>query len=664
LQVHRRDACATSEFVGAQARRLCYVKNKIIYEQIAMAVVVSKPYDFVGYWGWCSQREWQLQLMDAIVSRCAKFKAKRFNRQSSNDDKQSDCVWGVAHTDTQVCSEDLSRNYQQEITIASVSAAGLPETPEAWVKMFGECLILGREPFGRAPLYWTRLGETIWFASRLQLLLPVLESQQISVPALYGYSCFSYVPAPLSPVAGIFAVPAGTEVRFFGRNEGDVRTERLREWREAPTLLRDEESAAAQLQTLLFEATHRQIAHLPSEPVGVFLSGGIDSSTIAALLVRSGVKVRAYALDFEPILGQTGTAELPYAQEVAEFLNIPLVKVPVTPQKIRQALTAAASALDLPFGDGATLPLFLLGEVASQETSVVFNGENGDQLFAGWTNKPLIAAGVYNRENPAGAKDFNRHYLDTFHALYGYEAQIYQPDVLAQVRDLNPEDWLLEALDPQFSSNLLARLRRATLMLKGAQNIQPRANNLARYQGMWVRSPFCDLALTEWTFQLPGEFCLRGACEKYILKKAVESWLPPAVVWREKQGMAVPITALCLNSLRNEVRYWLSPWRLREQGIWQPQLPFRVITGQMGGNVRGGRIGRILWLLMMWQVWSTAVLGEKPLSYHPPLASKASTLREAAPRLWRFIKSTPSSKLLYDLLYFPPWGWKRRGIKD
>ncbi len=629
-----------------------------------MAVVVSKPYEFVGYWGWRYQPELQQQLLDAIVSRCADFKSNRFSRKSSAGDNQndgeSDCVWGVAHTGNQVGSEDLSPDCEQEVTIASVSAAGLPETPEAWVKVQKECLILGREPFGRAPLYWTRLGETIWFASRLQLLLPVIESPQVSVPALYGYSCFSYVPAPLSPLAGIFAVPAGYEVRFFGRNEGDIRTERLRDWREAPALLRDEESAAAQLQTLLFEATQRQIAGLPSEPVGVFLSGGIDSSTVAALLVRLGVKVRAYALDFEPILGQKVTSELPYAQQVAEFLNIPLVKVPVTPQKIRKALSTAASALDLPFGDGATLPLFLLGEVASQETSVIFNGENGDQLFAGWTNKPLIAAGVYNRENPAGAKDFNRHYLDTFHALYGYEAQIYQPDVLVQVRDLNPEDWLQEALYPQFSSHLLARLRRATLMLKGAQNIQPRSNNIARYQGMWVRSIFCDLALTEWTFQLPGEFCLRGACEKYILKKAVESWLPPAVVWREKQGMAVPVTALCLNALRNEVRYWLSPWRLREQGIWQPQLAFRVITGKMGGNVRGGRIGRILWLLMMWQVWANAVLGEKPLLPNPPLASSASTLGEAEPRLWRFIKSIPSSKLLYDLFYLPPWDWKRR----
>jgi len=402
-------------------------------------------------------------------------------------------------------------------------------------------------------------------------------------------------------------------------------------------LLRDEGEAIAQLQTLLKDAIHRQIAQLSSEPVGVFLSGGIDSSIVAALLVQAGVKVRAYALDFEPVLGNQGLSEFPYAQQVAEFLNIPLVKVSVTPQKIQQAIASTAQALDLPFGDGAPLPLFLLSQVASQETSVIFNGENGDQLFAGWTNKPLIAASVYNSNNPSGAKDFNQHYLNTFHALYGYESQIFQSDVYAQVQARNPQDWLQEALDPIYCSNLLARLRRASLMLKGAQNIQPRANNLALSQGLWVRSPFCDLPLTQWTFQLPGEFCLQGVCEKYILKRAVESWLPPEVVWREKQGMAVPVTALCLNSLRQEVRTWLSPSKLRSQGLWQPQLAFQVISSQLGGHIRGGRIGRILWLLMMWQAWYATIFAE----------GKTNNV------------ATGLGSFFYDLFCFPPW-WRRR----
>lgn len=555
-----------------------------------------KPYRFVGYWGYGNQKE-----LDSLLTKVlGAATAKRAGSQSN------DCFWGVGYLGLDETCIEVATG---ERAITTLSASGLPDSPEAWVKAQGDSLILGREPFGRLPLYWTQRGKVIWFASRLQLLLPVIETPQVSIPGLYGYSCFSYVPTPLSPVETIAAVPAGTELIWQGKTL-TYTSQRLLEWQEAPELLRDEGEAVRQLQTLLKDAIHRQLAHLPCEPVGVFLSGGIDSSTVAALLVQAGIKVRAYALDFEPVLNNKGLSELPYAQQVAEFLNIPLVKVEVTPQKIQQAIVATAQALDVPFGDGAPLPLFLLCQVASQETSMIFNGENGDQLFAGWTNKPLIAASIYNTNNPTGAKNFNQHYLDTFYALYGYESQIYQPDIYNRVQTLNPQDWLQEALDPRFSSNLLVRLRRATLMLKGAQNIQPRANNLALSQGLWVRSPFCDLPLTQWAFQLRGELCLQGACEKYILKRAVESWLPPEVVWREKQGMAVPVTTLCFNSLQKDVRTWLSPSRLRSQGIWQPQLAFKIIKGQMGGHIRGGRIGRILWLLMMWQVWYATVFGE------------------------------------------------------
>jgi Asparagine synthase (glutamine-hydrolyzing) len=149
------------------------------------------------------------------------------------------------------------------------------------------------------------------------------------------------------------------------------------------------------LQNLLKDAVERQISDLnSSETVGVFLSGGLDSSVVAALLVKAGVKVRAYTLDF----GEAGIPEYPWAEQVAYSLKIPLVKVDARPHRIKQVLHSAVKALDLPFGDGVTVPLYLLNEAASQETDLVFNGEGGDQLFAGWTNKPLIAAGIYQAQ--------------------------------------------------------------------------------------------------------------------------------------------------------------------------------------------------------------------------------------------------------------------------
>ncbi|WP_199248101.1 asparagine synthetase B [[Phormidium] sp. ETS-05] len=499
--------------------------------------------------------------------------------------------------------------------LATLSASGLPEAKDAWVEVREDTLILGREPFGRVPLYWTREGNVIWFASRLQTLLAVKPQRDISIPGFYGYTCFSYVPTPLTPVAEVYNVPAGTEIVWQFTDSGLTESRNQYQWRSQPQQVRDETEAVTRLQGLLEEAIGSQIGHLPSEPVGVFLSGGLDSSVVAALLVRMRVQVRGYTLDF----GSDCEPEWPYAEQVANWLKIPLVKVPVTPKRVRKAMAATAQALDMPFGDGVTVPLYLLSEAAAQDTSVVFNGEGGDQLFAGWTNKPMIAAGIYSQEHPEDKGNFTEQYLRTFHRLAGYEAAVFPERVQAVLADIDPGDWLQEALDPSFSEGLLHRLRRATLMLKGAQNIHPRATALGRWWGLDVRSPFCHLPLAEYQFQLTGDLFLRGSCEKYILKLAAESWLPPEIIWRQKRGMGVPLTHWCLNKMWPEVYRWLNPEVLRAEGRFNPDLLMQTLQGKFGGNIYSRRIGEILWLLLMWQLWRTEVFGE-PAAQASPLS--------------------------------------------
>lgn len=503
------------------------------------------------------------------------------------------------------------RDHPDRLTL-TLAASGLP-TADAWVTVGDDRLILGRDPFGRMPLYWLQRGSALWFASRLEWLLPLVNQPQVNLAGVYGYSCFSYVPTPLTPVESIFTAPAGGE-QIWDTPQGSPLVRRSQEWQEAPTQLESETTAVTHLQTLLKEAVQHQLADLTSDPVGVFLSGGLDSSIIAALLVQAGVKVRAYTLDF----GEAGIPEAPYAEQVAQHLQIPLVKVAVTPRRIRQALIPTVRSLDLPFGDGVTVPLYLLAQAASQDTRIIFNGEGGDQLFAGWTNKPLIAAGVYE-PGSLNQSTFAQHYLRTFHRLWGYESQVFQPEVVDRVQAIDPQHWLREALDPAHCTALLHRLRRATLMLKGAQNIHPRATNLAQAHGLQVRSPFCHLPLAHWAFQVSGEHHLQGACEKYILKRAVEPWLPPEIVWRPKRGMGVPLTAWCLQALWHQMGIWLNPARLQAEGIWQPHLANHIVLGKLG-TIQGRRVGEILWLLLVWQVWREAVLGQSSSKYaldHP-----------------------------------------------
>jgi asparagine synthase (glutamine-hydrolysing) len=511
-------------------------------------------------------------------------------------------------------------------TPVGISAAGLEY--DCWVRLKDAGLILGREPFGRTQLYWTEIDSTIWFASHVQLLLPLISQPEIDLAGFYGYSCFSYVPTPLTSVKGIHSVPVGVEL-FWAVGTLQPVTIVRNLWQQVSAQITDEEVAVKQLQDLLQSAIERQIQDLPDEPVGVFLSGGLDSSIAAALLVQNGIKVRAYTLDF----GEAGVSEQPYAEQVANHLQIPLLKIPVNPKLVRKALASTARALDLPYGDGVTVPLYLLNQAASQDVSVVFNGEGGDQLFAGWTNKPLIAASIYG-----GSGDLIQPYLQTFHRLYDYTQQSFQVDILNQTQSLDPADWIRDALDPSFTPELLHRLRRASLMLKGAQNIHPRATNLATWHGLKVRSIFCDLPLAEWTFGVSGSLQLQGACEKYILKRAVEHLLPAEIVWRTKRGMGVPLTAWLYQELWSDLGKWLNPQVLKQSGFWQPDLAARLVSGKFGGSIQGRRIGEILWLIIMWEQWRIQVLREQPssLSWNHPFWLPQP--------LWRSIQKINSSE--------------------
>jgi asparagine synthase (glutamine-hydrolysing) len=487
-----------------------------------------------------------------------------------------------------------------------LSASGISQ--DAWIRISdrGSRLTLGREQFGKFPLYWLWQGKVVYFASHLSLLSPLLDRQEIDLAGLYSYTCFSYIATPHTPLTNISAITAGTELSFScdqtNHSISPPVTNQVHQWQQLEPEIDNEKHAIEQLQTLLINAVNSQIQDLNQEPVGVLLSGGLDSSIVAALLVKAGLKVRGYTLDF----GQYGIPEYPYAQQVAHHLHIPLVTVDAGPQRIKTALIPTIRALDLPFGDGVTVPLYLLCQAASQEVKTIFNGEGGDQLFAGWTNKPLIAATIYQTD-----AEFTRQYLHTFHRLWGYEQQIFQPEIYRQITSFHPTDWIQPAIDPQYTRSMLHRLRRATLMLKGAQNIHPRATNLALAQGLQVRSLFADLPLAEFTFQLSGALTLKAACEKYILKKTVVDWLPPEIVWRTKRGMGVPLTSWCQHPFWHDLGNWLNPAQLAQGGLWQTDLATRIISSKLGGNIQGRRIGEILWLMIVWELWQREFLGER-----------------------------------------------------
>jgi len=461
----------------------------------------------------------------------------------------------------------------------------------------GGALTLACDPFGLHGVTYTQIGGTFWAASDLRLLqnLPGV-SRDLSPAALHGYLCFSYVPTPLTIYAGISALPVGHRLKVTA---GGVEEEGISSWREREPLCLSEDAAAGELCARLRAAVARRLGR--ARDVGVFLSGGLDSSLIAALLAETGARVHLFTLDFGPPFD----AELPYARQVAAYLARPLHIVPARPAQIRNALEATGAALAQPFGDGVVVPLYLLGQAArAHGLDTVFNGEGGDQLFGGWANKPMIAAELYRPAEGDAVNSREATYLATFHRFWGLTKQLYTAQARAAVAGEDVGAWVRPALEADGFPSLLHRLRATSLWLKGAQNIAPRAVQLGAAHGLRVHMPFFDRGLADWTFGLPPEWFLRGACEKHGLKRVVEAFLPPEIVWREKRGMGVPTTEWCLGPLRREVGRWLSPSRLKRDGWFDAGAVACLRRGEdQPGEFRRRRVGEKLWTLLMFHVW-------------------------------------------------------------
>lgn len=396
--------------------------------------------------------------------------------------------------------------------------------------------------------------------------------------ALHGYLCLSHVPSPLAILAGHRRTDA-TPLRWP---------------------VPDGPIDAAAIRERLRASVRRRLPPDPAEPVGVFLSGGLDSALVAALLAESGARLHAWTLDFGP----PHDVEVDCARAVAAHLRIPLQTVDARPSRILRAIDPAAAALPQPYGDGVVAPLWLLGAAARDTVRIVFNGEGGDQLFGGWANKPLVAAGAY------GAADEVAEYLQTYHRFLGLTDRLYTAAQRERVGPVDPAAWVAPALDRDLHPDLLHRLRAANLALKGAQNIAPRCAALAACHGLTVAAPFFDPDLAAATFGLPPDAFLCGAVEKFVLKQAADPLLPAAIVWREKRGMGVPTADWCLDPdpLGRRIRAALSPRALRREERFDPAFVRALLRGQdpTPAAFRRRRLGEKLWTLFFWEAWRGA----------------------------------------------------------
>lgn len=508
-----------------------------------------------------------------------------------------------------------------------------------------EKLLLYRDRVGIKPLhYWFRNG-TLLFASEIKALLEHPDvGRDISLSALGDYLSYLYVPTPRTIYREIQKLPAG---HFLRCEKGGIRLQSYWNFEYRQTRVLKEGEWVEKLREGLRDAVR---SHLVSDvPVGAFLSGGMDSSTVAAWMSReSSGKVKTYAIG----LGQGRFNELPYAREVAKRCGTEHHEAGVEVDAF-QLLPKIIAGFDEPFADSSALPTYLVSEFARREVTVALSGDGGDELFAGylWTWKEIwleryrrlprslkrslesmVLKNGYQPERERGFFNLLRR--------FAYDARLRPWESFAR-RSMCFQPWMKQELfQPWVRDTLqeegLERVRRiyeeapaASLMdrllyldskIYLPDDLLTKVDRMSMLHSLEVRVPLLDHKLIELANSIPFSLKVRGGTTKYILKQAMKGLLPAPVLKQRKQGFSVPLGKW----FREELFPFAKKLLLDEKGFsrrhFRREYMERLLEEHRSGRQRFGAQLYALVILELWHRMAEETKGR--------VASKAFTLED------------------------------------
>lgn len=446
-----------------------------------------------------------------------------------------------------------------------------------------ETLHLGRDRVGAKTLYYTVAGTTSWVSNRLRSLSPY-RSNQLDAVALRDYLTCAFVTGDrtlwqdvreLRP-GTVVSLPQGEVTAYWTLHENVVGVEQPLSWH------------GDRLRQLLDQVVQES---LPShDPVGVFLSGGLDSSCVTALAAKfHSQPVHTYSIHF----GRDCPNELEFSGMVAAHCQTQHHILEISFRTMWNALPETMAALDDPIGDPLTVPNLLLAKLAKEAVGVVLNGEGGDPCFGGPKNQPMLMNSLYGSVN---RHDTLQAYLISFQKCAADLPNLLQPEIWSVVQR---EPWNFEP-DLNSDQSYLNQLMALNIKFKGADHILTKVQNFTGAAGIDGRSPLFDPRIVELSMQIPPTYKLSGTREKAVLKQAVADLLPDAIIHRPKSGMMVPVQM----GFR---AHWQRPAKrllLNRQAAIAPYLNQALIKDWL--HYQGdtwNRYGVKLWLLTSLEYW-------------------------------------------------------------
>jgi asparagine synthase (glutamine-hydrolysing) len=438
-----------------------------------------------------------------------------------------------------------------------------------------DTLLLARDRVGIKPVYYTLTDQAFLFGSELKAIVadPHFRAiREIDAEAVHGYLSFLSVPDPLCIYRGVHKLPAGHTLTV--RN-GAVKLRRYWDvaFAEEPGI--SEQEWQERLLELMQEAV--RIRLVADVPLGAFLSGGIDSSTVVALMARTMNRpVKTFSIGFS----EKAFNEASDAKRVAAHLGTDHTELILAPAAARHMIPQLVEHFDEPFADASAIPTYYVSKLAREQVTVVLSGDGGDELFGGypwrqvrpWHQRQLsrlphpMRSGIRRMTGmlPSGVRGTNylrridipyeRYVLDAMAVFDEQDRKdLYASHFAGQVKDLDPYEHHLRNLRPSHGRPWEARMMEYDLKTYLPNDVLTKVDRMSMLASIEARVPLLDHHLVEFAARMPSRLKIRGGVSKHILKQVMTPFLPAEVLQKRKQGFSVPIGAWLRTELREDI---------------------------------------------------------------------------------------------------------------
>jgi len=484
-------------------------------------------------------------------------------------------------------------------------------------------LVLGRDRLGKKPLYFHIGKRGLSFASELQALLADGDIQRrADAQAIHAYLTLGFVPSEFAAIAGVRKLQPGCIAVF---EDGKLAEERYWKLRFEPRQ-RSAEDFVEELRHHLFEAVKLRL--VSDVPLGAFLSGGIDSSAVVAIMSKVGAKpVKTFSIGFD----EKDFSEVSYARQVARLYETEHHEDVLRPNAA-ELLPKLVQAYGEPFADPSALPTYLLSEMTRRHVTVALSGDGGDEAFAGYTRyahekmarlfqrvpRPLLQpiARFIEKRFP-GRKagflgelggtvrqharrvlmgDIPRYAAQFGHFTPEHMAELCSADLLAAGEDAG-RALLRRLLDEATATDALGRLLEVDTQTYLVDDIFTKVDIASMQNSLEVRCPLVDHVLIEFAATVPSELKMKGFRGKWLLRKALRDLLPHNILYRQKQGFGIPHSRWLRGDLRQLLHDTLLSKRVYDRGQLERPAVERMINDHDTGRVNHGlRLWNLLWL--------------------------------------------------------------------